>query len=60
MTIRTDLSALDHKYRAKRTGQSPVEYAASIQRFQRPARQWGPLIATIAILLLAALTLRGV
>jgi hypothetical protein len=53
MTIRTDLSALDHKYRAKRYAQHPSEYAAAIQRFPRPARYWPAILITAAIVLAA-------
>jgi hypothetical protein len=36
MTIRSDLSTLDWKFRAKRTGQSPIEYAAAVEIHKRP------------------------
>ena len=58
MTIRADLSALDHKYRAKRSGQSPIEYAASIQRFQPKAHLGRGTVAVIVVLLLAAVALK--
>lgn len=59
MTIRSDLSALDHKYRAKRTGQTPAEYAECIHHFKRPLRLWpAALGAVTAILLLAAAALK--
>ena len=51
MTFRTDLSTLDHKFRAKRSGMSPIEYAASVQHFRRPRRQVGPFIVTAVVLL---------
>jgi hypothetical protein len=53
MTIRTDLSALDHKYRAKRYAQHPSEYAAAVQVFRRPARHWPIVLITIAALMAA-------
>jgi hypothetical protein len=53
MTIRSDLSALDRKYRAKRTGQSPSEYAAAIEIFRKPARTWRAALVAVALLLIA-------
>ncbi len=38
MKFTNDLSALDHRYRAKRSGQSPIEYAAAVEVY-RPARR---------------------
>ncbi len=51
MTFRTDLSRLDWAYRARRSGQSPAEYASAVQRFPRPRRQVGPFIVTAVVLL---------
>ncbi len=59
MTFRTDLSRLDWAYRARRSGQSPVEYASSVQRFAKPRRQWGSWLATLAILLAAFVVARA-
>jgi hypothetical protein len=56
MTIRSDLSALDWKYRAKRNGQSPSEYAASVEIYRRPARHWTAW-AVAAALVLGAIVL---
>jgi hypothetical protein len=53
MTIRTDLSALDHKYRAKRYAQHPSEYAAAVEIFRKPARHWPVILITAAIVLAA-------
>jgi hypothetical protein len=36
MTIRADLADLDHRYRAKRTGQTKAEYASAIEIHRRP------------------------
>jgi hypothetical protein len=33
--MRADVS-LDHKYRARRTGASPVEYASAVEIYKRP------------------------
>lgn len=55
MTFAVDLSHLDHKYRARRTGQTPIEYAASIEVYKRPRRQWGAYIITAALLAGAAM-----
>jgi hypothetical protein len=56
MTIRSDLSALDRQYRAKRSGQSKVEYAASIEGFRRPfnVSAWAVAI-TLALGFIAAI-----
>lgn len=53
MTIRSDLSQLDHHYRARRSAQHPAEYAAAIERHRRPSR-WGPRITVAVLLILAA------
>lgn len=58
MTIRSDLSALDRKFRAKRTGQSAVEYAASVEIYRRPS-SWAPRIAVAVLLILAAAVVKG-
>jgi hypothetical protein len=34
--IRADLSDLQHRFAARRTGMSRMEYAACIQRYRRP------------------------
>lgn len=59
MTFRTDIAMLDHKYRAKRSGQSPIEYAASIEGYKRPRRQWGAWLTTAALLVGVFLMARG-
>jgi hypothetical protein len=58
MTFRTDLSTLDHKFRAKRSGMSPIEYAASVQHFRKAPRHW-PWFATLAILFAAFVVARA-
>jgi hypothetical protein len=56
----TDLSRLDHAYRARRTGQSPAEYAASVQHFRRPRRSWSAsTVITLALLVGAYLIARS-
>ena len=56
--MKADLSYLDHKWRAKRTGQSPVEYAAAIQGYRRPASWKSRALALLAVgLVLATLAL---
>jgi hypothetical protein len=51
MTVRSDLSALDRKFRARRNGQSAIEYAAAIHRYRRPvtAKTWAMRLAAIAL-----------
>jgi hypothetical protein len=56
---RPDVATLDHKFRARRTGMSPVEYSASIQHFRKPRRQWAPWFATLAILFAAFVVARA-
>jgi hypothetical protein len=51
MSIRSDLSALDRQYRAKRTGQSRIEYAASIEKFRRPVSLKTRTLQAAAVLL---------
>jgi hypothetical protein len=53
MTIRSDLSALDQKYRAKRTAQHPAEYAAAVEIYRKPARAWRAALIAVALLLAA-------
>ena len=50
MSIASDLAELDWKFRAKRSGQSPAEYAAAIERYRKPARPLMPWIITLALL----------
>lgn len=58
MTIRSDLSALDLKYRAKRSAQSPADYAAAIEIHRRPASWRARLgFAAAAALVLGAIVL---
>jgi hypothetical protein len=47
-----DLSALDRKYRARRTGQSPIEYANAIHGYRRPVtgKTWAMRFAALALL----------
>lgn len=49
MTFRTDIAALDHKYRAKRSGMSAIEYASSVQVFRRPRKHWLAYVVTAAL-----------
>lgn len=53
-----DLPQLDRAFRARRTGQSPVEYAASVQHFRRPRRHVGSYLVTAALLFGAILMAR--
>ena len=43
--MKADLAALDHKYRARRTGQSPMEYACAVEVHQRASRVSGWAVA---------------
>jgi len=56
MSIVSDLAHLDHKFRAKRTGQTPMEYAAAIERYSRPVtwKTWAMRIAAVCLLIAAA------
>jgi hypothetical protein len=52
-----DLSALDRKYRAKRSAQSPAEYAVAIERYRRPSLTAARIAYTAALLALAAIAI---
>jgi hypothetical protein len=47
--MRADYIALHHQYRAKSTGMSRAEYAASVQRFERKRRNWPAVIFSTAL-----------
>lgn len=53
MTIRSDLSELDRRYRARRSSQPAHEYANPIEGYRRPSG-WGPYITVAVLLILAA------
>jgi hypothetical protein len=55
MTIRSDLSALDRKFRAKRTGQTPMEYASAIEVYRRDSRAGWAVAITLALGFIAAI-----
>ena len=48
--IRADLSELDFRFRAKRSGQSKADYASSVEIYKRPARPLMPWVITLALL----------
>lgn len=57
--MKADLCELDHRYRAKRTGQSRADYASAIQGFRRPRRHVGAYVFAAALLLLTLLMARA-
>ncbi len=59
MSIRIDIALLDHKYRARRTGQSKAEYASSVEIYKRPARQWPAYLLAAAFLMATVWMLKG-
>ena len=52
--MNADLSALDHRYRAKRTAQDKAEYATAIQGYRRPASLASRVMFAVAALVLLA------
>lgn len=56
--MRADV-ALDHRYRAKRSGQSPVEYANAITAFRRPVTRATKLYRLAAVVLVLAAVFLG-
>jgi hypothetical protein len=46
-----DIAAMDHRYRAKRTGQTPAEYADPFERYHRPTswKTWAAWLCAAAL-----------
>jgi hypothetical protein len=47
--VKADIAALDWKYRARRTGQTPAEYASAIEGYRKPRRNWPAVIFSAAL-----------
>jgi hypothetical protein len=47
-----DIAAQDQRFRARRTGQSPIEYANAIHGYRRPVtgKTWAMRFAALALL----------
>lgn len=57
-SMRADVT-LDWKYRARRTGQTPAEYASAVERHVAPRKSWLAYIVTAALLVGAYLIARS-
>lgn len=61
MTVmNADLSELHHKYKAKRSGQSRIDYASAIQGYRRPSSLHTVMCFILAVVLVVGSLYLGI